>query len=173
MSLLFPIVSPLAFTASLQDAERYYASLAGILAGSVYGCHISPISDTTILASMSCRCDLQRHVITQFPYATLVAFWALVVGCVPAGLKTLPPLATNLIGLVVVFISVLILGAPVSSPRGRLDLITYLYAMFRWKILRHNPADIEALRLQVTVVEEEGDKDDVVGQGIKRDYFIW
>src|SRR5690606_27986887 len=69
-------------------------------------------------------------------------------------------------------LSVLVLGAPVSSPRGRVDVITYLYAMFRWKVLHHNPAHIEALRRQVPVIEDEAEKDDVVGQGIRRDYMI-
>lgn len=173
MALMFPIVSPLAFIAGNKDPELYYASLAGILAGSVYGSHVSPISDTTILSSLSTRCDLQRHVITQFPYATLAAFWAVVAGCIPSGQKTLPPVGSNLLGIFLVIISVLILGAPVSSPRGRLDLITYLYAMFRWKVLGHNPATIESLRLQIMVIDQEGEKDDVIGQGIRRDYLIW
>lgn len=48
-------------------------SLGATLAGSVYGDHCSPISDTTILASTGARCAHIRHVETQIPYATLVA----------------------------------------------------------------------------------------------------
>ena len=48
-------------------------SLGATLAGSVYGDHCSPISDTTILASTGASCEHIRHVETQLPYATLVA----------------------------------------------------------------------------------------------------
>ncbi|MBP5162613.1 MAG: Na+/H+ antiporter NhaC family protein [Spirochaetales bacterium] len=48
-------------------------ALGATLAGSVYGDHCSPISDTTILASTGAQCQHIRHVETQFPYATLVA----------------------------------------------------------------------------------------------------
>ncbi len=48
-------------------------ALGATLAGSVYGDHCSPISDTTILASTGAECKHIRHVETQFPYATVVA----------------------------------------------------------------------------------------------------
>ena len=48
-------------------------ALGATLAGSVYGDHCSPISDTTILASTGAQCEHLRHVETQLPYATLVA----------------------------------------------------------------------------------------------------
>jgi Na+/H+ antiporter NhaC len=48
-------------------------SLGATLAGSVYGDHCSPISDTTILSSTGAECEHIRHVETQLPYATLVA----------------------------------------------------------------------------------------------------
>ena len=48
-------------------------TLGATLAGSVYGDHCSPISDTTILASTGAECEHIRHVETQLPYATLVA----------------------------------------------------------------------------------------------------
>ena len=48
-------------------------TLGATLAGSVYGDHCSPISDTTILASTGAACVHIRHVETQLPYATLVA----------------------------------------------------------------------------------------------------
>ena len=48
-------------------------TLGATLAGSVYGDHCSPISDTTILASTGASCEHIRHVETQLPYATLVA----------------------------------------------------------------------------------------------------
>ena len=48
-------------------------ALGATLAGSVYGDHCSPISDTTILASTGADCKHIKHVETQLPYATLVA----------------------------------------------------------------------------------------------------
>ena len=48
-------------------------ALGATLAGSVYGDHCSPISDTTILASTGADCKHIGHVETQLPYATLVA----------------------------------------------------------------------------------------------------
>ena len=48
-------------------------ALGATLAGSVYGDHCSPISDTTILASTGADCEHIKHVETQLPYATFVA----------------------------------------------------------------------------------------------------
>ena len=48
-------------------------SVASILAGAVCGDHISPISDTTILASTGANCNHLDHVATQTPYALTVA----------------------------------------------------------------------------------------------------
>ena len=48
-------------------------AISAILAGSVYGDHVSPISDTTIMASSGAQCNHIDHVKTQLPYATLCA----------------------------------------------------------------------------------------------------
>lgn len=69
--ILLPIVSMLC--AGGDGASVLIPSLGATLAGSVYGDHCSPISDTTILASTGAQCDHLRHVETQLPYATLVA----------------------------------------------------------------------------------------------------
>jgi tetracycline resistance efflux pump len=47
--------------------------LGAVLAGSVFGDHCSPISDTTILSSTGARCNHIDHVATQLPYALSVA----------------------------------------------------------------------------------------------------
>ena len=62
------------------------------LAGSVYGDHCSPISDTTILASTGASCQHIRHVETQLPYATLVAA-VCAVGYLIAGFTLTPWIA--------------------------------------------------------------------------------
>ncbi|GMO59935.1 MAG: Na+/H+ antiporter NhaC family protein [Treponemataceae bacterium] len=48
-------------------------SLSAVLAGSVFGDHCSPISDTTILSSTGAGCNHIDHVATQIPYALTVA----------------------------------------------------------------------------------------------------
>ncbi|MDE6063337.1 MAG: Na+/H+ antiporter NhaC family protein, partial [Lachnospiraceae bacterium] len=69
--ILLPIVSMIC--AGAGGAAVLIPALGATLAGSVYGDHCSPISDTTILASTGAQCDHLRHVETQLPYATLVA----------------------------------------------------------------------------------------------------
>jgi tetracycline resistance efflux pump len=60
--------------------------LAAVLAGSVFGDHCSPISDTTILSSTGARCKHIDHVSTQLPYALFVAFISLI-GYIVLGLS--------------------------------------------------------------------------------------
>lgn len=51
---------------------------ATVLNGSVYGDQCSPISDTTILSSMTTGCDMMDHVKSQIVPATYTAFLAAV-----------------------------------------------------------------------------------------------
>ena len=73
------IISATALIFDMMSSKIYGAgallipALGATLAGSVYGDHCSPISDTTILASTGADCKHIRHVETQLPYATLVA----------------------------------------------------------------------------------------------------
>lgn len=72
--ILLPIVSMLCVeNEGAKGAAVLIPALGATLAGSIYGDHCSPISDTTILASTGAQCDHLRHVETQMPYATLVA----------------------------------------------------------------------------------------------------
>jgi len=48
-------------------------TISACLAGAVCGDHISPISDTTIMASAGAQSNHINHVSTQIPYALLVA----------------------------------------------------------------------------------------------------
>ena len=50
----------------------FLVAVGATLAGAVYGDHISPISDTTILSSAGAKCNHLRQVATQLPYATTV-----------------------------------------------------------------------------------------------------
>ena len=62
-------------------------SLSAVLAGSVFGDHCSPISDTTILSSTGAQCRHIDHVATQIPYALTVAAICFV-GYIIAGLTS-------------------------------------------------------------------------------------
>jgi len=112
MAIVIPIAGPMAWEltgdASGLDAETTYAirhaTLAAVLGGSVFGDHCSPISDTTIMSSMSAASDHMDHVRTQAPYALLCALVAGVVGFLPAGwgvspLYTIPLGMAALVGL--------------------------------------------------------------------------
>ena len=54
-------------------------TVSATLGGAVFGDHISPISDTTILASTGANCNHLNHVRTQAPYAILIALITFVV----------------------------------------------------------------------------------------------
>lgn len=69
--ILLPIVITICDGAVGPD--MLVASMGATLAGSVFGDHCSPISDTTILSSAGAKCDHIQHVSTQIPYAMLVA----------------------------------------------------------------------------------------------------
>ena len=69
--ILIPIVTMIC--AGNEGASILIPALGATLAGSVYGDHCSPISDTTILSSTGAKCEHISHVSTQMPYATLVA----------------------------------------------------------------------------------------------------
>lgn len=79
MGILMPLVVPLTWALGKTNGlpfdvthELIYASVASVLAGSVWGDHVSPISDTTILSSISSQCDHIEHVRTQLPYSMIV-----------------------------------------------------------------------------------------------------
>jgi Na+/H+ antiporter NhaC len=110
MAILFPVVIPLAISmgagVGFAGGENYgilLGVISSVMAGAVFGDHCSPISDTTVLSSMSSACDLVDHVNTQLPYALVVAFVALVVGELPAALDWLHPVWGLLAGLIILY----------------------------------------------------------------------
>lgn len=82
----FGILIPIAF-AIFGDIETdmLVLTVAASLSGAVCGDHVSPISDTTILASAGGQCNHIDHVSTQMPYALMVAVCCLT-GYLAAGL---------------------------------------------------------------------------------------
>lgn len=68
--ILIPIVLSVVDPA---DAHLLVITVAAVLAGAVGGDHVSPISDTTILASAGAQCHHIDHVSTQIPYVIVVS----------------------------------------------------------------------------------------------------
>ncbi len=91
MAIMMPLAIPLAaaFNGNVVDSLML-STLSAVLTGSIFGDHCSPISDTTIMSSMASAADHIDHVKTQFPYAVFVAFVAIAVGYLPAGLGMNP-----------------------------------------------------------------------------------
>lgn len=92
MGIMLPIVVTLTHVLLQSDAVAgaathpiVLASVGGVLAGAVFGDHCSPISDTTILTSQACACDHVGHVVTQMPYAIVVATVSVLFGTLPLG----------------------------------------------------------------------------------------
>ena len=76
----------------------FLVAIGATLGGAVYGDHISPISDTTILSSAGAECNHMAHVSTQIPYASIV-FVSGAIGYVLAGIMGSPwiPLAVTIV----------------------------------------------------------------------------
>lgn len=92
MAIILPLVIPVAWTGLSMDGSVtpdemhiLYSTVSAVLAGSVWGDHCSPISDTTVLSSLASGCDHMQHVRTQMPYAFVVGAAALVMGIIPVG----------------------------------------------------------------------------------------
>ncbi|MEF8866204.1 MAG: Na+/H+ antiporter NhaC family protein [Salinibacter sp.] len=129
MGILMPLVVPLVWAVLTQNGmgepahyHILYSSVSCVLAGSVWGDHCSPISDTTILSSMASGCDHIEHVRTQLPYALSVGTVAILFGTLPAGFG-MPWMVGLIVGGLLLFGLLKLVGKPVeivaSSPEER------------------------------------------------------
>lgn len=102
MLMIMPMVVPIAYTIAYSDSAvqnpwgLFCACVASVLAGSIFGDHCSPVTDTTILSAQGSGCALLDHVKTQMPYALTVAATATLLGTLPAGLGVSPALSLPL-----------------------------------------------------------------------------
>ena len=80
-AIMIPIAVPMATTLGLPVPLL----LGAAVSGAIFGDHASPISDTTVVASMASATDHIDHVRTQLPYALLAAGIA-AIGFLIAGL---------------------------------------------------------------------------------------
>lgn len=85
MAILIPTAIPIAHQL---DGGTYgltvIVTLGAVLDGAILGDHCSPISDTTIMSSISSACDHIHHVKTQIPYSITVGLIAVCCGYLPA-----------------------------------------------------------------------------------------
>lgn len=93
MAILYPLMLPASYQIAMESGMGheeamliFYNVVSVILAGSVFGDHCSPISDTTILSSLASSCNHIDHVRTQLPYALTVGAVSIVFGSIPAAM---------------------------------------------------------------------------------------
>ncbi len=69
-AIMIPIGAEVALTL---DQALLLPALSAVMAGSVFGDHCSPISDTSVISATSSGCAPHDHVITQLPFAIIAA----------------------------------------------------------------------------------------------------
>jgi Na+/H+ antiporter NhaC len=115
MAILMPIVVPIAHYLTIGVGEptssAVYSSVmlgtySSVLAGSIWGDHCSPISDTTILSSMASGCDHIAHVRTQMPYALSIGVLAMLLGDIPSAYGLSPWICLTAAAAIIVFVVV-------------------------------------------------------------------
>ncbi|MER0238784.1 Na+/H+ antiporter NhaC family protein [Fulvimarina sp. MAC8] len=116
MGILMPLAVPLVWSlmqnAGMGDGENMYilyATVGTILAGSVWGDHCSPISDTTVISSVAAGSNHIDHVRTQIPYALTVGGIAILIGLIPTGFG-IPWWITLPVGIAAAFVIVRFVG---------------------------------------------------------------
>lgn len=73
-ALMMPVALPVAFELSAGEiTPLVFQTVAAVAGGGIFGDHASPVSDTTVLSSLGAGSDHIDHVVTQLPYALLVA----------------------------------------------------------------------------------------------------
>jgi len=73
-AMMMPVALPVTFEFTGGEiSPLVYQTVAAIAGGGIFGDHASPVSDTTVLSSVGAGSDHIDHVITQLPYALLIA----------------------------------------------------------------------------------------------------
>jgi Na+/H+ antiporter NhaC len=81
-AIMLPIGVPMAEALGI----NLHLMVGAVLGGSIFGDHCSPISDTTIVASLAAGADHIDHVNTQLPYAVGIALVSALLYVVAAAL---------------------------------------------------------------------------------------
>ena len=121
MAILYPLILPTGWLLAENSGLDYDTTLsifhniaAAVLTGSVLGDHCSPISDTTILSSLSTSCPHIEHVRTQLPYALTTGAVAIFIGTIPASYGISPWILFPA-GIGVLYLVIHFLGKPSES----------------------------------------------------------
>jgi len=69
----FSIMMPIALSLGASFGLYIPLMIGAVISGGIFGDHVSPISDTTIISSMASGSDHIAHVRTQMPYALFAA----------------------------------------------------------------------------------------------------
>lgn len=119
MAILYPLILPASWMLCQEQGlsvdatlPLFYNVVASVMAGAVMGDHCSPISDTTIMSSLSSRCDHMQHVSTQMPYALTVGGVAVLIGVLPTALG-LPSWVAFLAGYSALYLIIRLVGKKV------------------------------------------------------------
>jgi len=113
MTILTPIAIPLTY--NITGDPLLSVAMAGVVfSGAIFGDHCSPISDTTVLASIFAGADHMDHVATQIPYALTVASVAALMFLL-YGLFNLNPIILIVLGLAL--LAVLMYALPSYSSK--------------------------------------------------------
>lgn len=115
--IMMPIAIPLVMAYTNMEVNFLTIAVIGaVTSGAVFGDHCSPISDTTIMASMGAGADHIDHVKTQLPYAVTVATVAGLAGCILAGLGA-HPIISYVVGICALVAILRFIGKPVDEYR--------------------------------------------------------
>lgn len=111
LSILMPIVAPISYSFPIQAGLGagishgiMIGTIGAVLAGSVFGDHASPISDTTVMSSMASSADHIDHVKTQIPYALTIGVIGLLFGYLPSGFGVSPWISLPVSALAIIFV---------------------------------------------------------------------
>jgi len=116
MTILTPIAIPLTY--NITGDPLLSVAMAGVVfSGAIFGDHCSPISDTTVLASIFAGADHMDHVATQIPYALTVASVAALMFLL-YGLFNLNPIILIVLGLALLAVLMYALSSYSSKKYG-------------------------------------------------------
>lgn len=131
--ILIPIIVPICNSLS---PELLTVSLSAVLAGSVFGDHCSPISDTTIISSTGAGCSHIEHVSTQMTYSLIVAFSSFV-GYLVSGLTSGNLILTLGSSLITLFIVIVTLNK-VQQNSDEKNRVNVFFSIFKNKKIDTN-----------------------------------
>ncbi len=139
--VLIPIAT--AMMSATSNEGLFFLTMSAVLAGAVYGDHVSPISDTTIMASSGAQCNHIDHVKTQLPYATLIAILSavvyLVMGFITAGSlgQSYGASAGLTLGIGAVLLAAVLVLLYFLNKKGIIDKIDDKISAFFGKLSKH------------------------------------